>query len=110
MKTYDDAIDEAIELLSKNTFAHFGDCSGRLIPCGGPTLTGKLYIAEIERLRGGSGDYADGLTAAINILETYGARRGGVGQFVLVKLPKGETDSHMFLFISRLQASLFGGK
>lgn len=109
MKTYDDAIDEAINLMATHTFVSMGECSAsKLVKCGAPTVTSKLYIAELEKLRGGSGEYADGLGAAIKVLETHGARRGRNGP-MLVQLPPDHTDQHMSLYISRLQALLYGG-
>ena len=99
MKTFNEAIDDAVKLLSTHTFASLGECSAsKLIPCGKPTPFALLYIAELEKLRQDGGDYADGMAEAIRTLGKYEVGRSR--QLVEVDAP----PQYMSLYISRLQA------
>jgi hypothetical protein len=102
MKTFDDGLDEAVNLLGRFFHVFAGECSASALhPCKGATPSNRLYITEIEKLYGGSGDFADGIDAAIQVLSRNSVQRTQDGmRLVPVKNP----DQHMSLYISRLQA------
>lgn len=102
MKTWNDAIDEAVTLLSTHSFAVQGECSASVLTkCKGPTLFAKLYIDKLETIRSESTDYVAGMEAAIDILESYRVERKPEPHLVEADWP----EQFMSLYVSRLQAA-----
>lgn len=105
MKTRNDAIGEAIDLLSTHSFVALGECSASmLVKCKGPTTFAKLYIDKLKDLRG-DGNYEAGMHAVIGVLEGFRLERKPAPHLVETDHP----EQYMSLYVSRLQSLLNGG-
>ncbi len=99
MKTRNDAINEAIDLLSTHSFAALGECSASmLVKCKGPTTFARLYIDKLKELRG-DGTYEAGMHAVIGVMEGYRVERKPTPHLVETDHP----EQPMSLYVSRLQ-------
>jgi hypothetical protein len=91
---FEDGIAAAVKLLSTRAPITGGECSASaLVPVGGPTASANLYIDAMPE---GEGTFADGIMAAIRLLEKYKVARGPSG-WVLVETDIPTIDVQLFI-------------